>query len=77
MYRIGGDEFVVLYHGNDVDGVCRELEKGFRNENGPDFCDISIGRTLLSHPEELEAALSDADERMYATKNAKKRMEVD
>lgn len=29
MYRIGGDEFVVLYHGNDVDGVCRELEKGF------------------------------------------------
>lgn len=72
MYRVGGDEFVVLYHGESVDGLCQRLRAGFQGENCPEFYGISIGRAILRTVDQLEAALNEADLVMYEEKMSRK-----
>ncbi len=72
MYRVGGDEFVVLYHGKSVDGLCQRLRAGFQGENCPEFYGISIGRAVLRTVDQLEAALNEADLVMYEEKMSRK-----
>ena len=73
VYRIGGDEFVILYHGNRIDALCAALEQGFDDESCPKFRGISIGKTTVCRSDELEKAISDADKKMYEAKAQKKR----
>lgn len=76
-YRIGGDEFVVLYHNCDTDALasCREnimelLEEA--NENQPVPCNIAVGSAFCQDTEDAEKLVAQADHEMYRDKAKKK-----
>ncbi|HUK13773.1 MAG TPA: GGDEF domain-containing protein [Thermoanaerobaculaceae bacterium] len=76
LFRLGGDEFLVVAPGLDVEGAERRV--GLLREaldgsgpDGPGF-HLSVGIALLSPDGEPEAALREADDRMYLDKRRKK-----
>ncbi|HEV8333509.1 MAG TPA: diguanylate cyclase [Steroidobacteraceae bacterium] len=75
--RFGGDEFVALAHLHselDVETLCARVREHLREFNAagtrPYQVDLSIGATLIDHPEDqdLEAFIARADEAMYSEK---------
>ena len=75
--RFGGDEFVALAHLHselDIETLCARVREHLREFNAagtrPYPVDLSIGATLIDHPEDqdLEAFIARADEAMYSEK---------
>jgi len=75
--RFGGDEFVALAHLQselDIETLCARVREHLREFNAagtrPYPVDLSIGATLIDHPEDqdLEAFIARADEAMYSEK---------
>ena len=75
--RFGGDEFVALAHLHselDIETLCARVREHLREFNAagtrPYEVDLSIGATLIDHPEDqdLEAFIARADEAMYSEK---------
>ena len=42
-YRYGGDEFVIVYKGNDVEGLCQRIHMYIQQLSFPFDLDVSIG----------------------------------
>lgn len=77
-YRIGGDEFVVLNKNCtrvELDaclaGVLAELDRRNRGEELP--CDVAVGSAWSDEVVDLEELVREADRRMYADKEKRKR----
>ena len=66
-YRIGGDEFIILFFGMDEDAVRRSTEKIAENvaENG---YSLSAGYAMREGNEDIEETIRRSDARMYANK---------
>jgi len=76
--RIGGDEFVVLLPGTDVNaaailqGRVREAEQRFNNESGIVHVRLSLGTATAYQADEVRCLMGQADKRMYEDKSAYK-----
>ena len=73
-YRMGGDEFVVLYSGGPAEKIeaLRECYlQSFRNGEKPEFLGVSIGYEQIQDFESLAEVMKRADEMMYVEKREK------
>ncbi|MBX9913137.1 MAG: diguanylate cyclase [Pseudomonadaceae bacterium] len=79
LFRIGGEEFVLIMPGADaavalsrLQSICRELASTpLHTRDGPQTITVSIGLALWpAQGQSLEQLLSAADSAMYAAKNA-------
>ena len=73
-YRMGGDEFAVLYSGGPAEKIeaLRECYlQSFRNGEKPEFLGVSIGYEQVQDFESLAEVMKRADEMMYVEKRAK------
>jgi diguanylate cyclase (GGDEF)-like protein len=72
LFRLGGDEFLVLAAGLDPEAaharVSRLRDALAVGEGGAPPCTVSVGVARLAPDAEPEAALREADERMYLEK---------
>ena len=69
FYRIGGDEFVIIYTGigkTNFYEIVRELRSNFQGET----CRAAIGTQWAEDCADLPAVITEADEIMYADKKA-------
>lgn len=77
-YRIGGDEFVLVfcnYAKENVEKLLAEWEKDIEPLNrkeDPVQCSLAIGRAFSTKPVDVEAVLKQADRNMYEVKKAMK-----
>jgi len=71
LYRVGGDEFVILMNTNKEEDIAF-LESNIQNAISRTKYSIAIGGVLSEEGESLENAMSRADEIMYAVKRAMK-----
>ncbi|MCC2864343.1 sensor domain-containing phosphodiesterase [Anaerovorax odorimutans] len=70
IYRVGGDEFVIICRPikkDDFDSCVWSLKKSFINNQE---YDAAIGSTWSSQCDNIQQLISDADEQMYADKKA-------
>ena len=79
VYRVGGDEFVVILSGRDFDrrgDILAELQRRSEGNIGTDNVVISAGVSDYRPGEDMEVhtVFHRADERMYANKQALKAM---
>ena len=73
-YRMGGDEFAVLYSGGPAEKIeaLRECYlQSFRNGEKPEFLGVSIGYEQIHDFESLAEVMKRADEMMYVEKREK------
>ena len=73
-YRMGGDEFAVLYSGGPAEKIeaLRECYlQSFRDGEKPEFLGVSIGYEQVQDFESLAEVMKRADEMMYVEKRAK------
>ena len=73
-YRMGGDEFAVLYSGGPAEKIeaLRECYlQSFRNGEKPEFLGVSIGYEQIQDFESLAEVMKRADEMMYVEKREK------
>lgn len=73
-YRMGGDEFAVLYSGGPAEKIEALREcclQSFRDEEKPEFLGVSIGYEQVQDFESLAEVMKRADEMMYVEKRAK------
>jgi len=75
LFRIGGEEFVLLLPGVDVASLqtialhyCKFIEKNLRCRN--ETVTVSIGAAVLNNEENQQEWLARADDALYAAKNA-------
>jgi diguanylate cyclase (GGDEF)-like protein len=72
LFRWGGDEFVVLAPGLDIDGAGRRVAQVCRQLGQPEgelpACEIAVGVAILAPGGDTSAALHEADARMYTDK---------
>lgn len=80
-YRIGGDEFVVLYKNcteaelaDCLDQILKELHR--RNVGEELLCDTAVGAAWSDKVIDLEELVQEADQQMYADKEKRKREDV-
>ncbi len=66
-YRIGGDEFVVLFLQQGADEVQRKLDR-VREDVLAAGCSLSIGWVMRENGESVESALHRSDQNMYGEK---------
>ena len=77
-YRIGGDEFVLIfcnYSKERAERALKEWEKDIEPLNrkeGPVHCSLAIGKAFSKKPVDIEKVLKDADKDMYEVKKAMK-----
>lgn len=77
-YRIGGDEFVLIfcnYAKEKAEHVLKEWEKDIEPLNrkeDPVHCSLAIGKAFSQKPVDIEKVLKDADKDMYEVKKAMK-----
>ena len=67
-YRMGGDEFAVLYSGGQAEKIEALREcclQSFRDEEKPEFLGVSIGYEQVQDFESLAEVMKRADEMMY------------
>lgn len=81
-YRIGGDEFVVLYKNGtsqDLDDCLAEILAALdrRNEGETLKCSVAVGKTWSDDVSDLEKLVSIADKRMYEDKERHRRERKD
>ncbi len=76
LFRLGGDEFLVIAPGLDPDAAGARVEKLrtdlAQGKEGTPPCRISVGIASLAPSGEPEAALREADDRMYIEKRRRK-----
>ncbi|HQT94157.1 MAG TPA: GGDEF domain-containing protein [Thermoanaerobaculaceae bacterium] len=76
LFRFGGDEFLVIAPGLDPEAAGTRVEKLRADlalgEEGTPPCRISVGIASLAPRGEPEAALREADDRMYLEKRRRK-----
>ena len=76
LFRLGGDEFLVIAPGLDPEAVGTRVGKLrtdlAEGEEGTPPCRISVGIASLAPSGEPEAALREADDRMYLEKRRRK-----
>ncbi|WP_296560375.1 GGDEF domain-containing protein [uncultured Acetobacterium sp.] len=75
LYRLHGDEFVILSKSLEIEPFCRQLEKFncATNLEGLDFKGLSFGyATFPTDARKLSDLLHLADLKMYETKNRKR-----
>ena len=73
-YRMGGDEFAVLYSGGPAEKIEALREcclQSFRDGEKPEFLGVSIGYEQVQDFESLAEVMKRADEMMYVEKRAK------
>jgi diguanylate cyclase (GGDEF)-like protein len=72
LFRWGGDEFLVLAPGLDIDGAGRRVAQLCSQVGQPEgdipACEIAVGVALLAPGGDATAALHEADARMYIDK---------
>lgn len=66
-YRIGGDEFLLLFF-HDSEARVTETEQRIRESVAAEGYHVSVGHAMCGQLNDLESAVSVADERMYADK---------
>lgn len=66
-YRIGGDEFAVLFLQGNEERV-RQMEKRLRERVGESGYSISFGHALRAPQTDLNEAIRESDQQMYADK---------
>lgn len=76
-YRIGGDEFVVIYQGctcEALDGCLADILTDLDRRNAPETipCVVAVGVAWSADVADLEQLVSLADRRMYEDKRKKK-----
>jgi diguanylate cyclase (GGDEF)-like protein len=75
LFRLGGDEFLVIAPGLDTEAARDRVSRMRRllavSEDGVPSCRLSVGIAALVPEGEPEAALREADERMYREKRLK------
>ncbi len=70
IYRVGGDEFLILLRDTDEADMCRKIAE--TKKKAELFSDVSfaVGYSLLSCGGDIRKALAEADARMYEDKAA-------
>lgn len=77
-YRIGGDEFVLVfcnYEKEKANMVLREWEKGLETLNRKEdlvHCSLAIGTAFAEKPVDIQAVIKEADRNMYEMKRGMK-----
>lgn len=66
-YRVGGDEFLILFFHNDAAEIARSLQQILETakQNG---CSLSAGYAICSEHKDLEETIRESDRRMYEDK---------
>lgn len=78
FYRLSGDEFVMIYEGENITGFCEALKSIHFNvgEAGVSFQGLSLGFSAYpANADEIRALLHQADEEMYQVKKTKHRID--
>ncbi|MGE5654336.1 MAG: diguanylate cyclase [Bacillota bacterium] len=75
VFRIGGDEFLVLIYDDHPETVSRAMDRVITGSDcsrfgTPGHVCLSIGACLLAQAPDLETAISTADQRMYEAKRS-------
>jgi len=79
--RMGGDEFVMLIPGGDLDALESKIERmrtivRLAGEVTPERCDLSLSVGVTSYPDDgvdAEELLAEADRRMYKSKRLRRK----
>ena len=66
-YRIGGDEFILLFFHNDEEKICRAQEQIRMSVSGNGYS-ISAGHAMRNAGENLDDTIKESDSRMYEDK---------
>ena len=67
VYRIGGDEFVILFFHDDEQKICR-VEEHIREKVSRHGYSVSIGYTVRKSGESLDDTIRNSDRMMYDNK---------
>ncbi len=75
VFRIGGDEFLILIYDDRPDTLVRALDRIIADSDcsrfgTPGYVCLSVGACLLAQAPNLEAAIAIADQRMYDAKRS-------
>lgn len=68
VYRIGGDEFVILYTDISHDEFTKKITHLYKNLHEEKECSLSIGFKWVEHENSIHKQIVAADEMMYADK---------
>ncbi|MBO4354250.1 MAG: diguanylate cyclase [Clostridia bacterium] len=72
VYRVGGDEFVILYYAATEEDVAEDIEYMRKNLAKTDYV-CAFGYSVVQPSTSVEDALKDSDEKMYEDKAALKK----
>jgi len=68
MYRIGGDEFVIIYKTQNIEKIMSYINK-IHNSLEESNCSVSIGYSIKDENETFEEGMLNADRMMYTEKD--------